>query len=256
MPARLWPMPMPLPIPKLKPSGPKLPEHVAKLIKAKSGYANYYFNELERDRVWKAFTAKGDFTGQSGAWKLCEGADLESGRCAAICDRGLLVLEDGRYETIELDVVLPLLQAQTVATGWISSNAFLSGYGAAQAVPGPLFTFAAFLGWLTPGMPSHWAGAALATVGIFLPGLLLVVASLPYWQALRTRRSMVALLAGVNAAVVGVLASALYSPVWTSAVKGQLDFAIASVAFFLLVRWKLPPIVVVALCAIAGVACA
>lgn len=153
-------------------------------------------------------------------------------------------------------VVLPLLQAQTVATGWISSNDFLSGYGAAQAVPGPLFTFAAFLGWLTPGMPSHWAGAALATVGIFLPGLLLVVAALPYWQALRTRRSMVALLAGVNAAVVGVLASALYSPVWTSAVKGQLDFAIAAVAFFLLVRWKLPPIVVVALCAIAGVACA
>lgn len=153
-------------------------------------------------------------------------------------------------------VVLPLLQEQTVATGWVSSNDFLAGYGAAQAVPGPLFTFAAFLGWLTPGMPSQWAGAALATAGIFLPGLLLVVAALPYWQALRARQSMVALLAGVNAAVVGVLASALYAPVWTSAVRGQLDFAIATVAFFLLSRWKLPPIAVVALCAIAGVASA
>ena len=153
-------------------------------------------------------------------------------------------------------VVLPLLQAEVVPIGWVGNDAFLAGYGAAQAVPGPLFTFAAFLGWLTPGMPSQWAGAALATAGIFLPGLLLVVAALPYWQALRARQSMVALLAGVNAAVVGVLASALYAPVWTSAVRGQLDFAIATVAFFLLSRWKLPPIAVVALCAIAGVASA
>lgn len=151
-------------------------------------------------------------------------------------------------------VVLPLLQQQTVATGWVTPSDFLAGYGAAQAVPGPLFTFAAFLGWMLAGAPNHWAGAALATLGIFLPGLLLVISALPYWQALRARTSMAALLGGVNAAVVGLLATALYSPVWTSAILSQLDFAIAAVSFFLLVRWKIPPLVVVAFCALAGVA--
>jgi chromate transporter len=151
-------------------------------------------------------------------------------------------------------VVLPLLQQQTVATGWISSNDFLAGYGAAQAVPGPLFTFAAFLGWMMGEAPNHWTGALLATAGIFLPGLLLVLAALPYWQALRTRPSMAALLAGVNAAVVGLLATALYSPVWTSAVRSELDFAIAAIGFFLLTRWKIPPLAVVVLCALAGIA--
>jgi chromate transporter len=151
-------------------------------------------------------------------------------------------------------VVLPLLQQQTVATGWISSNDFLAGYGAAQAVPGPLFTFAAFLGWMMAEAPNHWTGALLATAGIFLPGLLLVLAALPYWQALRARPSMAALLAGVNAAVVGLLATALYSPVWTSAVLSEVDFAIAAIGFFLLTRWKIPPLAVVVLCALAGIA--
>jgi chromate transporter len=151
-------------------------------------------------------------------------------------------------------VVLPLLQQQTVTTGWVTSGDFLAGYGAAQAVPGPLFTFAAFLGWMLAGAPNHWAGAAIATMGIFLPGLLLVISALPYWQALRARPSMAALLAGVNAAVVGLLATALYSPVWTSAVLSQLDFAIAAIGFFLLVRWKAPPLSVVAFCALAGIA--
>jgi chromate transporter len=149
-------------------------------------------------------------------------------------------------------VVLPLLQQQTVATGWISPNDFLAGYGAAQAVPGPLFTFAAYLGWMMTEAPNHWTGALLATVGIFLPGLLLVLAALPHWQALRARPSMAAMLAGVNAAVVGLLASALYSPVWTSAVLSELDFAIAAIGFFLLTRWKAPPLAVVVLCALAG----
>ncbi len=151
-------------------------------------------------------------------------------------------------------VVLPLLQQQTVATGWISSNDFLAGYGAAQAVPGPLFSFAAFLGWMLAGTPNHWAGALLATVGIFLPGLLLVLAALPYWQVLRGRSSATALLAGVNAAVVGLLASALYSPVWTSAVHSTPDFAVAVIGFFLLARRKFPPLVVVVFCALAGIA--
>jgi chromate transporter len=151
-------------------------------------------------------------------------------------------------------VVLPLLQQQTVATGWISPNDFLAGYGAAQAVPGPLFTFAAFLGWMMAEAPNHWTGAFLATAGIFLPGLLLVLAALPYWQALRAHPSMAALLAGVNATVVGLLATALYSPVWTSAVLSELDFAIAALGFFLLTRWKVPPLAVVMLCLLAGVA--
>lgn len=150
-------------------------------------------------------------------------------------------------------VVLPLLEQQTVATGWVTSSDFLAGYGAAQAVPGPLFTFAAFLGWTIAPGPNHWAGAALATAGIFLPGLLLVIAALPYWQAMRARPAMASVLAGVNAAVVGLLATALYSPVWTSAVHSARDFAIAAIAFLLLVRWKVPPLVVVALCAAAGI---
>ncbi|WP_083253956.1 chromate efflux transporter [Pandoraea sp. ISTKB] len=176
---------------------------------------------------------------------------LTESRAIAIFDgfyrSGALVFGGGH-------VVLPLLQEQTVASGWVSANDFLAGYGAAQAVPGPLFTFATFLGGLSSG-PSHaWSGAVLATVGIFLPGLLLVVAALPHWQALRSHPITAAMLAGVNAAVVGILASALYSPVWTSAVHAPADFAVAVIAFVLLVRWKAPPLAVVALCAIAGAA--
>ena len=151
-------------------------------------------------------------------------------------------------------VVLPLLQRATVATGWVAPNDFLAGYGAAQAVPGPLFTFAAFLGWMMASPPNHWSGALLATAGIFLPGLLLVLAALPWWHALRSRPAMSAALAGVNAAVVGLLAAALYSPVWTSAVQTQADFAIACIGFFLLIRWKVPPLVVVLFCIATGVA--
>ncbi|MBR8082627.1 chromate efflux transporter [Burkholderia vietnamiensis] len=177
--------------------------------------------------------------------------ELGTDRSIAIFDAfyrsGALVFGGGH-------VVLPLLQQQTVTTGWVSPSDFLAGYGAAQAVPGPLFTFAAFLGWMTGGASSHWGGAVVATLGIFLPGLLLVIAALPYWQALRARRSMAAVLAGVNAAVVGLLASALYSPVWTSAIRTEADFAVAAIGFFLLTRWKVPPLVVVAMCALAGIA--
>jgi len=151
-------------------------------------------------------------------------------------------------------VVLPLLQQETVTTGWVSSDNFLAGYGAAQAVPGPLFTFAAFLGWSMHAEPNRWSGAFIATAGIFLPGLLLVIAALPYWQALRARASTLAMLAGVNAAVVGLLATALYSPVWTGGVRSTPDFAIATIAFFLLTRWKIPPLAIVTICALAGVA--
>ncbi|HTH61283.1 MAG TPA: chromate efflux transporter [Paraburkholderia sp.] len=149
-------------------------------------------------------------------------------------------------------VVLPLLQQRTVATGWVPPDVFLAGYGAAQAVPGPLFTFAAYLGWVAQPEPTRMAGALIATAAIFLPGLLLVIAALPYWSVLRQRPSMAAALAGVNAAVVGLLAFALYSPVWTSAVLSGVDFAVAVVAFALLVRWKVPPLAVVVFCMAAG----
>lgn len=151
-------------------------------------------------------------------------------------------------------VVLPLLQQATVASGWISANDFLSGYGAAQAVPGPLFTFASYLGWImsTPG--HHGSGALCATLAIFLPGLLLVIAVLPHWQALRTRPTMAALLAGANAAVVGLLASAFHAPVWTSAVLSATDFAGAVIALLLLTRWRVRPLLIVLLCAAAGMA--
>lgn len=149
-------------------------------------------------------------------------------------------------------VVLPLLQQQTVAPGWVSLAVFLAGYGAAQAVPGPLFTFAAFLGWVSQAGPGRWPGAAIAVAGIFLPGLLVVVAALPWWQAMRTRPHMVAALAGVNAAVVGLLAFALYSPVWTSAVHSPFDFALAACGFVALVKWKAPPLAVVLFCTLAG----
>jgi chromate transporter len=151
-------------------------------------------------------------------------------------------------------VVLPLLQQRTVATGWIASSDFLAGYGAAQAAPGPLFTFAAFLGWMMSGAQHRWAGAALATVGIFLPGLLLVIAALPHWQALRSRPTTAAMLSGVNAAVVGLLATALYTPVWTSAILSSVDFAISAICLLLLTRWKVPPLAVVVVCAFAGIA--
>ena len=151
-------------------------------------------------------------------------------------------------------VVLPLLQQVTVPAGWISPNDFLAGYGAAQAVPGPLFTFAAYLGWMMNQAPHHWTGAMLATAAIFLPGLLLVLATLPYWQALRARPSMAAVFSGVNAAVVGLLASALYTPVWTGAISSGADFAIAAIGFFLLARWKMPPLAVVLVCVLAGIA--
>lgn len=150
-------------------------------------------------------------------------------------------------------VVLPLLDAETVASGWVSKDAFLAGYGAAQAVPGPLFTFAAYLGAAGTPLPNGVLGAAIALVGIFLPGFLLLVGALPFWDELRTRTWAQAAMRGANAAVVGILAAALYNPVWTSAVLGPIDFALAVSGFVALVVWKAPPwLVVVALAVVGG----
>ncbi|WIJ24390.1 chromate efflux transporter [Devosia sp. RR2S18] len=149
-------------------------------------------------------------------------------------------------------VVLPLLDAETVARGWVSEDAFLAGYGATQAVPGPLFTFAAYLGAVAVVPPGGIAGAAVALVAIFLPGLLLLIGALPFWSALRGRPAAQAAMRGANAAVVGILTAALYDPVWTSAVLLPIDFALALSGFLLLVMWKTPPWVVVLLLAAAG----
>lgn len=149
-------------------------------------------------------------------------------------------------------VVLPLLETTVVGPGWISETDFLAGYGAAQAVPGPLFTFSAFLGAAVGPQPNGVLGALLALFAIFLPSFLLVFAALPFWQVLRQRPAAQAALMGVNAAVVGLLLAALYSPVFTAGVLEPRDFAIAAVAFLLLQAWKVPPWLVVLLSAVAG----
>jgi chromate transporter len=149
-------------------------------------------------------------------------------------------------------VVLPLLQAQVVNPGWVSNETFLAGYGLAQAVPGPLFTFAAYLGAVMNSPPNGLAGAAIALVALLLPGMLLVYGMLPFWDAMRARPAAQAALRGTNAAVVGILGAALYNPVWTSAVTSGRDFALALAGFLLLNVWKLPSWVVVVLLAAAG----
>ena len=149
-------------------------------------------------------------------------------------------------------VVLPLLQSEVVAPGWVGSETFLAGYGAAQAVPGPLFTFSAYLGTVMIPEPNGVIGGLIALGAIFLPAFFLTIGPLPFWDILRRRPAFQSVLRGVNAAVVGLLLAALYDPVWTSAVKDASDFALASAALGLLVLWKLPPWLVVILSALGG----
>lgn len=149
-------------------------------------------------------------------------------------------------------VVLPLLESQVVAAGWVEGDAFLAGYGAAQAVPGPLFSFAAYLGAVLQPEPDGLAGAALCVMALFAPGLLLVTGVLPFWSAVRRRPAARAAVHGANAAVVGVLAAALYDPIWTGAVQGPPDFALAALGLVLLTRWQAPPWAVVLLLGLAS----
>jgi len=153
-------------------------------------------------------------------------------------------------------VVLPLLQQAVVPPGWIGNDAFLAGYGAAQAVPGPLFTFAAYLGTVMHPDPSGWAAALLCLAAIYLPSFLLLIGVLPFWDALRRRTAVQSALKGVNAAVVGLLLAALYTPVWTSAITSAADFALGIAAFLLLVFWRVPPWLVVVLGAVGASAVA
>lgn len=150
-------------------------------------------------------------------------------------------------------VVLPLLRQQVVVPGWVSETQFLSGYGAAQAVPGPLFSFAAYLGAVSKVGWSAAAGAVVALGAIFLPGLLLMLAMLPHWRWFQQHRMARAAAQGVNAAVVGILAAALYDPVWIAAVHSDADFAIAAVGFVLLAALNAPPLLVVAVSILGAV---
>jgi chromate transporter len=149
-------------------------------------------------------------------------------------------------------VVLPLLQTEVVGPGWVTNEQFVAGYGAAQAVPGPLFTFAAYLGAVMETEPNGWTGALLTLVAIFLPSFLLVIGALPFWDLLRSVPVFQSALKGVNAAVVGLLLTALYTPVWISAIHSAADFGLGLVAFGLLMFWKYPPWLVVMLTAIGG----
>jgi chromate transporter len=145
-------------------------------------------------------------------------------------------------------VVLPLLEQQFVPTGWLTEQQFLAGYGAAQAVPGPLFTFAAYIGAVING----WQGGLFATFAIFLPAFLLILGTLPFWDALRSNPKIKGALLGINASVVGILISALYNPIWTSSIHTAKDFALAALLFSMLVHWKLPPWIIVVTGALGG----
>ncbi|MDQ3037742.1 MAG: chromate efflux transporter [Myxococcota bacterium] len=149
-------------------------------------------------------------------------------------------------------VVLPLLEHEVVDPGWTTIDRFLAGYGAAQAVPGPLFSFAAYLGYILETTPSGWLGAGVALVAIFLPSYLLVVGALPFWARLRRSTVAQAALRGTNAGVVGLLCAAFYDPVWRVAIESRADFGVALGAFLALAIWKLPPWLVVVLTAIAS----
>ncbi|OGA25152.1 MAG: chromate transporter [Betaproteobacteria bacterium RIFCSPLOWO2_02_FULL_67_26] len=176
---------------------------------------------------------------------------------AAFPSSQTLALLDSFYRAGSLvfgggNVVLPLLQAEVGPPGWVSNEAFFAGYGAAQAVPGPLFTFAAYLGTVSTVPPNGWMGALICLAGIFASSFLLVIGPLPFWDDLRRFRPMRSALIGVNAAVVGMLLAFLYDPVWTNAIRSGADFGLALAGFVLLMFWKVPAWLVVVLTAAGG----
>jgi chromate transporter len=169
-----------------------------------------------------------------------------------------LALFDAFYRSSALvfgggHVVLPLLRNAVVVLGWVSDFTFLARYGAAQAVPGPLFTFAAYLGAVASISPGGVSGGVIALLAIFAPGVLCLLGTLPFWHGLRTKPGAQAATRGTNAAVVGLLGAALYNPVWMSAVQGPVDFAVAATGFVLPIIWRAPPLLVVVLSALTGV---
>jgi chromate transporter len=227
-------------------------------IAAGALFGLYYLQGLDRPLA----APLGVKTGHKAAWTaiaacfvLLAGLPI----AAALSHNGAVALAEGFYRAGALvfgggHVVLPLLQETVVRPGWVSAGDFLAGYGAAQALPGPLFAIAAFLGAKASIGPGGAAGAAIAIAAIFLPGMLLVYGALPFWERLRTKASARAALDGVNAAVVGILAAALYQPVWTSAVLRPVDAALAILAFAALATARLPVWLVALLTAAAGTA--
>ena len=192
------------------------------------------------------------------AWMLFFGLLIVLPILASTSESHGLEVFDRFYRTGSLvfgggHVVLPLLEREVVAPGWVSEDDFLAGYGAAQAVPGPLFTFSAYLGTVMGPEPNGIAGASIALIAIFLPSFLLVLGGLPLWGVIRTRPGLAGVLRGVNAGVVGLLLAALYTPVWTATIHSASDFAIALAAFGLLVFWKAPPWLVVLFAMLAAV---
>ncbi len=192
-----------------------------------------------------------------GAWVLFFGLLIGLPVVASLAESQAVELFDTFYRTGSLvfgggHVVLPLLEREVVQPEWVSQDDFLAGYGAAQAVPGPLFTFSAYLGTVIQPAPSGVLGATIALTAIFLPSFLLIAGGMPLWRLLRTNQGFQAALRGINAAVVGLLLAALYDPVWTSAVLGPEDFAIAIAALGLLALWKAPPWAVVVFAALAA----
>ncbi|MGP9820770.1 chromate efflux transporter [Salinarimonas sp. NSM] len=196
-------------------------------------------------RRWQAGVALAAFAVLLLVLPLTAGSSQALAVLDAFYRAGALVFGGGH-------VVLPLLEAEVVQPGWVGPDAFLAGYGAAQAVPGPLFTFAAYLGAVLGPEPNGVAGAALALAAIFLPGFLLLVGVLPFWDGLRALAPARSAMQGANAAVVGILGAALYSPVFTGAIGDLRDFALALACFVLLMAWKAPPWTVVAFAAVGG----
>lgn len=174
------------------------------------------------------------------------GAPADLALFSAFYRSGALVFGGGH-------VVLPLLRDAFVLPGWVSDHSFLAGYGAAQAVPGPLFSFAAYLGAVIEPAANGLAGAALGLIGIFLPGILILIGTLPFWQSLRGSARAQSVVRGLNAAVVGLLAAVLYQPLWNSTVHTLGDFCVALIGFVLLIAWRAPPLLVVVLGALGGV---
>jgi len=151
-------------------------------------------------------------------------------------------------------VVLPLLQNATVSSGLVSNESFLVGYGASQAIPGPMFSFAAYIGAVIPNVGQvSWLGASIAILTIFLPGFLLITAALPFWQSIAHSQTAAKAIAGVNAAIVGLLAAALYNPIFTSSITNTIDLTIGLTSVVMLINWRLPPLIVVLWCLLASV---